>query len=99
MAEFQCSEVLDLTHSPTVELLRNWDQKEFAYIQMLRFIRISNSEPTVFTVSKYGKHHTLGRDGDDPAATQPMDIIHDTSIDEFLKTKHFSSTAMVEDLL
>jgi hypothetical protein len=34
------TEVIDLTHPPTVELFRKWDQKEVAYIQLLRFIRI-----------------------------------------------------------
>lgn len=78
------SEVIDLTHPPTVELFRRWDQKEFAYIQMLRYIRISSSEPSIFVVSKPGKHHTLGAENDDDEAPQLMDVIHESSVDNFL---------------
>ncbi|KAI6010697.1 translation machinery-associated protein 16, partial [Pisolithus orientalis] len=40
-------EVLDLTHSANVELFRKWDQTEAAYVQMLRFIRITSTDPAV----------------------------------------------------
>ena len=52
-------EVIDLTHGPTVELFRRWDQKELAFIQLLRFIRISSSEPDVVVLSKPGKHFSI----------------------------------------
>jgi translation machinery-associated protein 16 len=52
-------EVLDLTHPKNVELLRKWDQTEFAYIQILRFIRITSVKPDVFVVSRPGKHSFL----------------------------------------
>ncbi|KAF9219817.1 hypothetical protein BS17DRAFT_664944, partial [Gyrodon lividus] len=52
-------EVPDLTHEATVELFRKWDQKEVAFIQLLRFIRISSADPAVTVVSKSGQHHTL----------------------------------------
>jgi translation machinery-associated protein 16 len=49
-------EVIDLTHPPTVELFRRWDQKEVAFIQLLRFIRISKTDPQHAVVSRPGKH-------------------------------------------
>jgi hypothetical protein len=52
-------EVPDLTHSETVELFRRWDQKEVAFIQLLRFIRIFRDQPGVSIVSRPGKHFTL----------------------------------------
>ncbi|KIM62594.1 hypothetical protein SCLCIDRAFT_1214943 [Scleroderma citrinum Foug A] len=52
-------EVLDLTHNTNAELLRKWDQKEVAYAQMLRFIRVSSTNPTVAIVSKPGNHPSL----------------------------------------
>lgn len=62
---------------------------------MLRFIRISSSEPSVFVVSKPGKHHTLGIENDDDEVPTLMDIVHETSVDTFLGAKHFSSTSMI----
>ncbi len=38
---------------PTVE---KWDQKESAYIQSLRFIRIFSSNPQLVVISRPGKH-------------------------------------------
>ncbi|KAF8740735.1 hypothetical protein AX14_007375 [Amanita brunnescens Koide BX004] len=52
-------EVIDLTHGPNVELFRKWDQKEAAYVEQLRFIRISSADPTLSSVSRRGKHPTL----------------------------------------
>jgi len=49
-------EVIDLTHPPTVDLFRKWDQKEIAYIQLLRFIRIFSTDPGHVVVSRPGKH-------------------------------------------
>lgn len=56
---YACTEVLDLTHNTNAELLRKWDQKEVAYAQMLRFIRVSSTNPTVAIVSKPGNHPSL----------------------------------------
>ncbi|KAF5383605.1 hypothetical protein D9615_003496 [Tricholomella constricta] len=65
-------EVPDLTHPATVEVFRGWDQKELAYIQLLRFIRITSVEPAVVVVSRQGKHvsiigtsGSLGQQGND----------------------------------
>lgn len=70
-------EVPDLTHEPTVQLFRKWDQKEVAYIQLLRFIRISSSDLTVAVVSKPGRHHSLQVDH---ALSQDQD--QEMSVDE-----------------
>jgi translation machinery-associated protein 16 len=53
------TEVPDLTYPPNVDLFRQWDLTELAYIQLLRFIRISSAEPHVAVVSRPGKHLTL----------------------------------------
>jgi translation machinery-associated protein 16 len=95
-----CAEVVDLTHAPTVKLFRGWDQREFAYIQMLRFIRISSSNPLEFTVSKPGKHYSLRKDDNaDLSRDQEMDTIGDTSVQDFLAEPpaRFSSTIMAMD--
>ncbi|SJL03497.1 uncharacterized protein ARMOST_06853 [Armillaria ostoyae] len=52
-------EVIDLTHRPTVDLFRRWDQKEVAFIQLLRFIRISSVNPGSIVISRPGKHHSM----------------------------------------
>jgi len=91
-------EVVDLTHPPTVELFRRWDQIELAYIQMLRFIRISSSSPIESVISKPGKHHSLlDSDGTRSSGDQEMDAIEDNSITDFLTeplTPFSSVTAM-----
>jgi translation machinery-associated protein 16 len=53
------SEVPDLTHGPTVEIFRRWDQKQAAFTELLRFIRISSSLPLKIVVSKPGKHLSI----------------------------------------
>ena len=70
-------EVPDLTHEATVQLFHKWDQKEVAYVQMLRFIRISSSDPAMVVVSKPGKHYSLR---EDPTLSQHQD--QEMSVDE-----------------
>ena len=53
------AEVIDLTHPINVEVFRKWDQKEVAYTDLLRFIRISGAGPETATVSRPGKHPLL----------------------------------------
>ncbi|KAI0352376.1 hypothetical protein OH77DRAFT_1506074 [Trametes cingulata] len=55
-------EVIDLTHPLNVELFRKWDQKEAAYIQQLRFVRISSESPETVIVSRIGQHPLLKRE-------------------------------------
>ncbi|KAH9167379.1 hypothetical protein EDB89DRAFT_129235 [Lactarius sanguifluus] len=52
-------EVPDLTHRENVALYRTWDQREVAFVQMLRFIRISSTKPELAIVSKQGTHPSL----------------------------------------
>ena len=62
-------EVIDLTHAPTVALFRTWDTKEPAFVQLLRFIRVSSADPYLALVSRPGKHFSIigseaGADGE-----------------------------------
>ncbi len=52
-------EVIDLTHGPNVELFRKWDKNEAAYVEQLRFMRISSADPSLSSVSRRGNHPTL----------------------------------------
>lgn len=52
-------EVIDLTHPANVEMFRQWDQKEVAFVQQLRYIRISSSDPKRSVVCRLGKHPSL----------------------------------------
>jgi translation machinery-associated protein 16 len=65
------SEVPDLTHPENVALYRTWDQREVAFIQLLRFIRISSSNPDTAIVSRPGKHPSLVPQQD---VSTPMDV-------------------------
>lgn len=67
------SEVLDLTHEANVKLFRTWDQKEVAFVNMLRFIRISSTDPTVAIVARPGHHFSLIGDGNDPGPDHDRD--------------------------
>jgi len=59
LAHFFTIEVPDLTHEVNVELFRGWDQKEGGYLQMLRYIRISSTDPENIVVSRPGQHPRL----------------------------------------
>jgi translation machinery-associated protein 16 len=96
--------VPDLTHAANVELFRQWDVIELAYIDLLRFIRISKTDPQMAVVSRPGKHFSLA------AATEesetPQDLAMDVDIvamqqESFLPTfadpSQFRSTMMTMD--
>ncbi|KAH7924278.1 hypothetical protein BV22DRAFT_1013636 [Leucogyrophana mollusca] len=72
-------EVPDLTHGPTVDLFRRWDQKEVAFVHLLRFIRVSSADPTTALVSKPGTHHSL-LEGSGPPQDHLMNIVEDDSL-------------------
>ena len=59
LLSFFLPEVPDLTHETNVELFRRWDQKEVGYLQMLRYIRISSTDPENIVVSRPGQHPSL----------------------------------------
>ena len=48
-----------MTHETNVELFRGWDQKQAGYLQMLRYIRISSTDPEKVVVSRPGQHPRL----------------------------------------
>ncbi|KZT43117.1 hypothetical protein SISSUDRAFT_1057887 [Sistotremastrum suecicum HHB10207 ss-3] len=52
-------EVIDLTHPANVTLLRRWNQDERAFLDLLRYIRISSTTPEVAPVTRPGRHGTL----------------------------------------
>ncbi|KAF9453537.1 hypothetical protein P691DRAFT_814485 [Macrolepiota fuliginosa MF-IS2] len=54
-------EVLDLTHPVNLQLFRQWDQKELAYVQQLRHIRIFSQQREDMIVSQPGKHPLMAR--------------------------------------
>jgi translation machinery-associated protein 16 len=68
-------ETIDLTHGPTVEIFRRWDQKELGFIQLLRFIRISSSKPEVVVLSKPGKHSSILESTTVSESNDAMDIV------------------------
>lgn len=47
------SELPDLTHERTVELFREWNGDP-AYLHLLRFIRISSTDPDAVVVVRHG---------------------------------------------
>ncbi|KAG1728059.1 uncharacterized protein EDB91DRAFT_868273 [Suillus paluster] len=90
------ADVPDLTHEVTVELFRKWDQKEVAYIQLLRFIRINSVDSTSAVVSKSGEHHSLK----ESVPSQANDEAMVTDRDDTLLTEppsRFASTMIMMD--
>jgi len=53
------AEVPDLTHRANVTLFRRWDGKDPAFLDLLRYIRISSATPDKIMVSRPGRHSTL----------------------------------------
>ncbi|KAG2056712.1 hypothetical protein BDR06DRAFT_952349 [Suillus hirtellus] len=89
-------DVPDLTHEATVKLFRKWDQTEVAYIQLLRFIRISSVDPTSAVISKQGEHHSLK----ELVPPQAIDEAMVTDRDDMLLIEppsRFASTMMMMD--
>lgn len=68
LARLHISEVPDLTHPENVALYRTWDQREVAFVQSLRFIRISSAKPDTVIVSKSGRHPSLVTRQEDSSA-------------------------------
>lgn len=98
---FYCSpnslpDVPDLTHPANVSLFRKWDQIEVAYVQMLRFIRITSAKPEVSVLSRVGTHFTLQLDTN-PTSSEPqaMDVAEAPLSTE--PPSRFASTIMAMD--
>ncbi|PCH44191.1 hypothetical protein WOLCODRAFT_104736 [Wolfiporia cocos MD-104 SS10] len=90
-------EVIDLTDETNVELFRRWDQKEVAFIQQLRFIRISSEAPEVAVVTRPGKHPLLKRDIPSAAPTQDQKMDTDEAPLLLEPLSRFSSTIAAMD--
>ena len=52
-------EVPDVTHSENVALFRRLDQADYAFTQILRFVRIASADPDLCIVARLGKHPSL----------------------------------------
>jgi len=52
-------EVLDLTDPANVALIRRWKQDDRAYLDILRYVRVSSQDPLRLVVSRPGKHQNL----------------------------------------
>jgi len=48
-------EVPDLTDPPTVNLFRQWENEDPAFLHLLRFVRVSSALPDLVTVSRIGQ--------------------------------------------
>ena len=70
------TEVLDLTHPINVKLFRSWDQKEAAFVQQLRFIRINSDNPDVYTISRPGQHPFL-KSATTPKSSEDTEMVLD----------------------
>ncbi|KAK7466409.1 translation machinery-associated protein 16 [Stygiomarasmius scandens] len=94
-------EVIDLTHPPTVALFRTWDQKEVAFIDLLRFIKINSTNPQSAVVIKPGKHVTIIEDtsNNDRGKDAEMCIDSGVSTPSILAEppERFASTIMTMD--
>ncbi|OCH84740.1 hypothetical protein OBBRIDRAFT_798828 [Obba rivulosa] len=92
-------EVIDLTDPVNVDLFRRWDQKEAAFVQQLRFVRISSTTPDLIVVSKPGKHPLLlrqqAKENAMNAPEQDMDLDEAPLLME--PPSRFASTIMAMD--
>ena len=84
-----------------MEIFRRWDLKELGFIQLLRFIRISSSEPEVAVLSKPGKHLSILESTTISESGDAMDIVmekQDSSVSQLPELgENFSSTMMTMD--
>lgn len=90
------TEVIDLTHTVNVDLFRLWDQKEVAYMDQLRMVRISSASPEVVVVSQPGRHAFLAKKVESaPEESEQMD---EDEVPLLLEPpSRFSSTMMTMD--
>jgi hypothetical protein len=57
------SELPDLLHPPTVELLRSWNTGDPAFLDLMRFIRLSTKHPESIVVAKKGLGVKVAEEG------------------------------------
>ncbi|ESK94923.1 hypothetical protein Moror_14090 [Moniliophthora roreri MCA 2997] len=94
-------EVIDLTHPPTVDLLRKWDQKAVEYIDLLRFIRVNSSNPQSVVISRPGKHASVISAGKEEQGDMDVDQSTENAptppITSTEPPQRFASTIMAMD--
>ncbi|KDQ61442.1 hypothetical protein JAAARDRAFT_123877 [Jaapia argillacea MUCL 33604] len=92
-------EIPDLTHEGNVKLFRDWDQKELAFLQLLRFIRISSEIPELAILTRRGKHPSLLSSSgvETEVQEQGMDGIESTEMILQEPPSRFASTMMTMD--
>jgi translation machinery-associated protein 16 len=52
-------EVVDLTSPVNVALVRRWKQDDRAYLDILRYVRITSQNPSQLVVGRLGTHQSL----------------------------------------
>ncbi|PIL24949.1 hypothetical protein GSI_12836 [Ganoderma sinense ZZ0214-1] len=90
-------EVIDLTHPTNVELFRKWDQNEAAYVQQLRFIRISSASPETIVLSRPGHHPLLKREATEEKAAAEAAMDTDEAPLRLEPSSRFASTMQTMD--
>ena len=93
------ADVIDLTHPTNVELFRKWDQKEAAYVQQLRFVRISSASPETVVLARPGQHPLLKEEARKEAASHNPEEAMDTDEAPLLlePSSRFASTIQTMD--
>ncbi|RDX54231.1 hypothetical protein OH76DRAFT_1341744 [Lentinus brumalis] len=90
-------EVIDLTHPINVELFRKWDQQEAAYVQQLRFIRISSASPETVVLARPGQHPLL-KEKAETASQTPEEAMDTDEVPLLLEPpSKFASTIQTMD--
>ncbi|KAF9820579.1 hypothetical protein IEO21_01282 [Rhodonia placenta] len=90
-------EVVDLTDPPNVELFRRWDQKEVAFIQQLRFIRIAGDAPSLVVISRPGQHPSLVQSNQTNVELKDQEMDTDDAPLLMEPLSRFASTIMTMD--
>ena len=83
-----------------MKLFRQWDQKEAAYVQQLRFIRISSESPETIVLSRSGQHPLLKQENSEEqsAADIPAESMDTDEAPLLLEpATRFSSTIQTMD--
>lgn len=91
----------DLTHPPTVALLRTWNAKDASFLPLLRTIRISAIEPTNIVLVRAGlakdyepeKAQTTGGDGMDVDGQEKKHPLEKGMVGRLWRGPHVDITA------
>lgn len=82
-----------------MELFRKWDQKEAAYVQQLRFVRISSASPETVVLARPGQHPLLKEEAKRQITSQTPEEAMDTDEAPLLlePPSRFASTIQTMD--